>query len=207
MTSSVSGPEIGVLALQGDFLEHAMSVDRAGGVARLVKRPADLAGLRGLIIPGGESTVMSRLMAFTGLDKAVTEAADSGLPIFGTCAGLIVMSDQILDGEAGQTPLRLLACQVRRNAYGSQLNSSHREVVIQAGDYTDVYAGHFIRAPHLVGYSEEVEVLARTRDGSVVGIRDGNRIGITFHPELVLRSPVHDWFVSCIAQESFPARP
>jgi 5'-phosphate synthase pdxT subunit len=176
-----TAPLLGVLALQGAFREHIDALEACGARTSLVRLPADLDGLDGLVIPGGESTTMTMLMERMGLLEAVRRAVGGGLPTLGTCAGLIVLSDRISDGRPDQVVLHALDIGVRRNGYGRQVNSFEADVDVRGLD-GGPFRGVFIRAPVI----EEVgstEVLAE-HGGSAVAVRQGRVLALTFHPEL-----------------------
>ena len=174
-------PLIGVLALQGAFREHVRALEACGALTRLVRLPYDLDGLDGLVIPGGESTTMTMLMARMGLLEAVERVVRTGLPTLGTCAGMIVLSNRITDGRANQVVLGALDIQVRRNGYGRQVDSFEADL-----DVPDLaggpFPGVFIRAP-LVEQIGSAEVLAE-HDGHPVAVRQGSVMALAFHPEL-----------------------
>jgi pyridoxal 5'-phosphate synthase pdxT subunit len=204
-----SGPLIGVLDLQGDVREHLCALADVGSSARLVKRPADLEGLDGLVLPGGESTTLSMLLESTGLFEALAErlAAAPGeagapgepgepgekkLPILGTCAGLVLVARQVLDGRPDQRTFGVLDAVVRRNGYGRQAQSFESQVRFGSGEGPPLPAV-FIRAPLVVSVGEEVEVLA-TLDGVPVLVRQGRVLAASFHPELTPDRRVHRLF-------------
>jgi 5'-phosphate synthase pdxT subunit len=178
---------VGLLALQGDFEKHHQAVARLGRDTISVRRPDELARVGALIIPGGESTTLSRLIDSGGLRAPLLQFAAAGKPILGTCAGLIMLSSG-LAGERhehwhGVQPLGLLDVTVQRNGFGRQVDSFTEELEIvgqNGGPFTAVY----IRAPRIVAVGERAAVLCRRPDGEVVGVRQGNIIGLTFHPEL-----------------------
>ncbi len=172
---------IGVLALQGAFREHVRALEACGARTRLVRFAHDLEGLDGLVIPGGESTTMTMLMERMGLLDAVERSVRSGLPTLGTCAGMIVLSDRVTDGRAGQAVLGALDIGVRRNGYGRQVDSfeAHLEVLGLVGG---PFPGVFIRAP-LVEDVGDAEVLAE-HEGRPVAVRQGRVMALAFHPEL-----------------------
>jgi pyridoxal 5'-phosphate synthase pdxT subunit len=172
---------IGVLALQGAFREHVRALEACGARTRLVRLPADLEGLDGLVIPGGESTTMTMLMERMGLLRPVADAVRGGLPTLGTCAGMIVLARRITDGRADQAPLGALDIGVRRNGYGRQVDSFEADLRVSGLD-DGPFPGVFIRAPVV----EEVggaEVLAE-HDGHPVAVRQGSVMALAFHPEL-----------------------
>ncbi len=206
-----SGPLIGVLDLQGDVREHLVALADVGSSARLVKRPADLVGLDGLVLPGGESTTLSMLLESTGLFEALAERLavglapgdEPGLPILGTCAGLVLVAREVLDGRPDQRTFGVLDAVVRRNGYGRQVQSFESEVRFGSGEGPPLPAV-FIRAPLVVSVGEEVEVLA-TLDGIPVLVRQGPVLGSSFHPELTPDRRVHRLFAQmCCVSEAGP---
>ncbi|HLU38793.1 MAG TPA: pyridoxal 5'-phosphate synthase glutaminase subunit PdxT [Planctomycetota bacterium] len=186
--------EVGILALQGDFAEHAAALQRQGLGTRLVRRPADLAGLSGLVLPGGESTTMLRLLQAQGLEQPLTELlAAQRVPVLATCAGLILLARKVSRPE--QRSFGVLDVDVERNAYGPQIASG---VFPLHGDGVPPgTTGVFIRAPRVVRAGPDVEVLAR-RDGDPVLVRDRAILGACFHPELDADHPVTRSFVAMV---------
>jgi 5'-phosphate synthase pdxT subunit len=168
------------MALQGAFLEHVRSLEAAGARTRLVRLKEDLAGLSGLVIPGGESTTMTMLMDRMGLFEPVCDAVRGGLATLGTCAGMIILAGEISDGMVGQRGFGALDIAVRRNGYGRQLESFEGPVEL-AGD-PEPFPGVFIRAPILDDVGS-AEVIAR-HEGRPVGVRKGRLMALAFHPEL-----------------------
>ena len=192
--ASGSAPLIGVLDLQGDVREHAAALHEVGARSTLVKRPADLDGLDGLILPGGESTTLSMLLESTGLFDAVAAMLDGGdLPVFGTCAGLILLAREVLDGRPDQRQFAALDAVVRRNGYGRQRQSFEADIVLGSGEGPPLPTV-FIRAPFIVSVGEDVEVLAEL-DGVPVLVRHGSVLASSFHPELTGDRRVHRLFV------------
>ncbi|WP_146339618.1 pyridoxal 5'-phosphate synthase glutaminase subunit PdxT [Nesterenkonia sp. NBAIMH1] len=197
-------PTIGVLALQGAVAEHERALKAAGAHTVKVRRAAELQGLDGLIIPGGESTAIARLAAPVGLMPAIRQRHDEGMALFGTCAGLILMADRVLDAEAleGFDRVRGLDVVVRRNAYGSQLDSFETELETQQiPDSQRRLPAVFIRAPIIEDVSgKDVEILAQAELGAggshPVVVRQGNRLAASFHPELTADHRLHDLFVT-----------
>ena len=188
------GPLIGVLDLQGDVREHLAALADVGCSSRLVKRPADLEGLSGLVLPGGESTTLSMLLESTGLFDALAERlgpseSGSGLPLLGTCAGLVLVAREVLDGRSDQRTFSVLDAVVRRNGYGRQVQSFEADVVFGSGEGPPLPAV-FIRAPLVVSVGDDVEVLA-TLDGVPVLVRQGSVLASSFHPELTPDRRVH----------------
>ncbi|MEW2578121.1 pyridoxal 5'-phosphate synthase glutaminase subunit PdxT [Streptomyces syringium] len=189
----MSTPVIGVLALQGDVREHLIALAAADAVARPVRRPEELDGLDGLVIPGGESTTMSKLAVAFGMLEPLRERVKAGLPVYGTCAGMIMVADKLLDGREDQETLGGIEMIVRRNAFGRQ-NESFEAAVEVAGIEGGPVEGVFIRAPWVESVGAQVEVLARY-DGHTVAVRQGNVLATSFHPELTGDHRVHALFV------------
>jgi pyridoxal 5'-phosphate synthase pdxT subunit len=179
---------IGVLALQGAFREHLDTLRAIGVEGVRVREAADLDGVSGLILPGGESTTMRHLIERWGLRQPIMDLADAGTPIFGTCAGMIVLADQIVGGEPPILPL--LDVSVERNAFGRQLESFEAELAVPILGDTPVHAV-FIRAPVIERVGPGVDVLARLEDGRIVAVRQGNVIATAFHPELAGETRFH----------------
>jgi len=192
---SAPAPVIGVLALQGAFREHVRALEACGARTVLVRLPADLDGLDGLVIPGGESTTMSMLMVRMGLLEGVERAISNGLPVLGTCAGMIVLSKRIADGRADQRGLRALDISVRRNGYGRQVDSFEAALQV-AGMDGGPFPGVFIRAP-MVEAVGSAEVLAE-HDGRPVAVRQGRVMALAFHPELSGDLRVHREFLRLV---------
>lgn len=182
---------VGLLALQGDFDRHRQALSRAGRASLPVRRPDELARVGALVIPGGESTTLSRLIDRGGLREPLRQFAAAGRPILGTCAGLIMLSRGLVgeqdDHWHGVQPLGLLDVTVRRNGFGRQVDS-FTEVLQLHGDLRDSSLepsrAVYIRAPRIADVGPDVEVVATRPDGEVVGVRQGNVMGLTFHPEL-----------------------
>jgi 5'-phosphate synthase pdxT subunit len=180
---------VGLLALQGDFDRHRQALEDLGLGALPVRRPDELARVGGLIIPGGESTTLSRLIDRGGLRQPLLEFAAAGKPILGTCAGLIMLGRGLAGerdpGWHGVQPLGLLDVTVQRNGYGRQIDSFTEPLTLAddlAGDAP--CEAVYIRAPRIVDVGPAAEVIARRPDGEPVGVRQGNLVGLTFHPEL-----------------------
>ncbi len=187
------GKTIGVLAMQGAFIEHIAALQRLGVGSREVRLPHDLDGLDGLILPGGESTAIGKLMVQYGVDIAVREAAADGLPIWGTCAGMILLAKDI--GGLRQPLLGLMDIAVERNAFGRQLDSFETLLDIPALDDDAPFPAVFIRAPLVRAVSGETDVLAVLPDGRIVAAREGNLLATSFHPELTHDDRLHRYFV------------
>ncbi|MEO8263179.1 MAG: pyridoxal 5'-phosphate synthase glutaminase subunit PdxT [Pseudolysinimonas sp.] len=176
-------PRVGVLALQGDFREHLMVLGELGADAVPVRRESELDQVSGLVIPGGESSVMDKLSRLFGLAEPLKARIASGMPVYGTCAGLIMLADRVLDGIEGQQSLGGLDIGVRRNAFGNQLDSFETDLSIPELGEPPMHA-IFIRAPVVETVGEQVTVLASLPDGRVVAVEQGNLLGTAFHPEV-----------------------
>jgi 5'-phosphate synthase pdxT subunit len=189
------------MALQGDFREHVRALEEAGARTRLVRLPEDLEGLDGLVIPGGESTTMTMLMDRMGLAGAVRRALADGLPALATCAGMIVLADRITDGLPDQRGLQTLDITVRRNGYGSQLDSFEAELDV-SGLEGGRFPAVFIRAP-VVEEAGSAEVMA-TYEGKPVALRQGSVMALAFHPELSGDLRLHREFLKMVASAPHP---
>jgi 5'-phosphate synthase pdxT subunit len=187
---------IGVLAAQGAFLEHIASLQRLGVEAFPVRLPPDLAQIDGLIIPGGESTSISKLMLDYNLVAEVKNLAKNGLPVLGTCAGMILLAKDITDGNRVE-PLRLMDIKVRRNAFGRQRESFEADLSIPALGEKPFHA-IFIRAPLIEQVNTGVKVLARLDDGTIVAVREGKLLASAFHPELTDDLRFHQYFLDIV---------
>lgn len=195
---------IGVLALQGAFRAHADRLRTLGVDALEVRQPKDLAGLAGLVMPGGESTTMSRLLTTSGLFDELKARLGDGLPVFGTCAGLILLSTEVLDGRDDQRSFGVLDATVRRNGYGRQLDSFETDLDVTGLD--GGFHGVFIRAPRIESVGAAVDVLS-VHAGDPVLVRQGHVLAAAFHPELTDDGRLHASFVELVrstndAQES-----
>jgi 5'-phosphate synthase pdxT subunit len=191
----VAAPRVGVLALQGDFREHLAVLRELGADAVPVRRTDELASVSGLVIPGGESTVMDKLSRSFGLREPLREAIASGLPVYGTCAGLIMLADRVLDAIEGQLTLGGLDVTVRRNAFGSQLDSFETDMDVPALGEPPVHAV-FIRAPVVESVGEKATPLAALGDGRVVAVEQGSLLGTSFHPEVTGEYRFHEYFLA-----------
>lgn len=186
--------QIGVLALQGNFREHLAMLARLGVDGLEVRLPEHLDGLDGLIVPGGESTTIGKLMDLYGLDDAIESFPG---PVFGTCAGMIVLAREAVDGLPDQRLLGLLDIAVRRNGYGRQVFSFEADLDVDGGSLRGV----FIRAPRVERLGDGVEVLARL-DGEPVLVRQGRVLAAAFHPELTADTRVHERFLEMVREEA-----
>ena len=183
---------VGVLALQGDFREHLAALRACEVEGAPVRLATDLEKVDALILPGGESTTMARLME-PALRDAIQRRVAAGMPVFGTCAGMILMARDVQGGRVDQDPLSLMDIGVRRNAYGRQIDSFEAEVESPA--IGGAGPAVFIRAPQLIEHGAEVEELARHAD-QVVAVKQGNRLALAFHPELTPDRRWHQYFLS-----------
>jgi 5'-phosphate synthase pdxT subunit len=187
-------PRIGILALQGAFTEHAHVLHRLGADPVLVKQPGQLDGLAGLIIPGGESGVISRLMGAYGFFPVLGELCGRGFPVYGTCAGLILLASEVENDGSLQT-VGIMHIVVRRNAFGRQLDSFEENLEIPCLG-PEAFPAVFIRAPLIKEVGPEVRSLARLPDGSIVAAEQGGLLVTAFHPELTRDTRVHRYFLS-----------
>jgi len=186
---------IGVLALQGDFAEHIDIFRRLGVAAREVRHPQELADLDGLVIPGGESTTMTRLISEFALVEPLRERAQKGFPVWGTCAGMIVLAQRV--SELDWPTLGALAIAVRRNAFGRQVDSFETDLAVPALGQQPFHAV-FIRAPIVEEVSDGVEVLAKLENGKAVAVRQANALATAFHPELTEDDRFHRYFIDMV---------
>ena len=193
--------KIGVLALQGAFREHLDTLAAIGVEGVRVREPADLEGVSGLILPGGESTTMRQLIERWGLRQPILDLAASGAPIFGTCAGMIILARDIAGDEEPILPL--LDVRVERNAFGRQLDSFEADLPVDILGSTPVHAV-FIRAPVIERTGPDVDVLARLDDGRVVAVRERNVLATAFHPELAGETRFHRLLATMAAEHDDP---
>ncbi|MEO6349231.1 MAG: pyridoxal 5'-phosphate synthase glutaminase subunit PdxT [Candidatus Limnocylindrales bacterium] len=193
--------KIGVLAVQGAFAEHIRVLDEIGVHSVAVRLPRDLEGISGLIIPGGESTAMRKLIDRWGLRQPILDLAAKGAPIFGTCAGMILLSKEITDGDEPVFPL--LDISVKRNAFGRQMESFEAELDVPVLGDKDVRAV-FIRAPLVERVGPDVDVIAQLEDGRVVAVRKGGVIATAFHPELAGETRFHRLVATMAAEFAEP---
>ncbi len=188
---------VGILALQGDFFAHASALDDLSVDVRFIRCPSDLDGIEGLVIPGGESTAMSLLIQSSGLYAPLMGLLNSGLPVLATCAGVIILSGEIVDGRDDQISFGMLDLSIKRNGYGRQLQSFETDIMLSTGGFHAI----FIRAPRILKAGSDVEVLAAIEgvaghDGAdVVMCRQGSILACTFHPELTPDRSIHSMFV------------
>ncbi|KRD52255.1 pyridoxal 5'-phosphate synthase glutaminase subunit PdxT [Microbacterium sp. Root280D1] len=194
-------PRVGVLALQGDVREHAALLAGLGAEVALVRRPEELASVDGLVIPGGESSVIDKLSRTFGMQEPIRDAIAAGLPVYGTCAGLILLADEVLDGIEGQQSFGGLDISVRRNAFGRQTESFEMDLDVPALGEVPVHAT-FIRAPIVEGAGERVEVVASLPDGRIVAVRQGPLVGTSFHPEVDGETRFHELFLAGVRERT-----
>jgi len=187
--------KIGVLAVQGAFIEHEKALARIGAEPVQVRLPQQLEGLHGLIIPGGESTTIGKVARQWGLLEPIRAFGQSGHPLWGTCAGMILMAKQVLDSAPDQPTLGLMDIAVHRNAFGRQVDSFEAALKIPVLGESPFHA-IFIRAPLIERVGEGVDVIARLEDGTVVAARQGNLLVTAFHPELMEDDRFHRYFLS-----------
>ncbi|MEV8568847.1 pyridoxal 5'-phosphate synthase glutaminase subunit PdxT [Streptomyces sp. NPDC051322] len=196
LPSAGEPPVIGVLALQGDVREHLIALATADALARPIRRPEELAEVDGLVLPGGESTTMSKLATLFGLLEPLRARIAAGMPVYGTCAGMIMLADKILDPRSDQETFGGIDMIVRRNAFGRQNESFEAAVAIEEIDGGPV-EGVFIRAPWVESVGAEVRVLAR-HGGHIVAVRQGNAVATSFHPELTGDHRLHRYFADMV---------
>jgi 5'-phosphate synthase pdxT subunit len=191
---------VGVLALQGDVREHLAMLRAAGVETVAVRRPEELDSVDGLVLPGGESTTMSKLARIFDLLEPLRQSAKSGLPMFGTCAGMIMLADRIEDGTAGQETIGGLDVVVRRNAFGRQVDSFEADLAVERLDRP--FHAMFIRAPWVEEVGPEVEVVATVATGPatgrIVAVRQGHLFATSFHPEVTGDARLHEVFVGIV---------
>ncbi len=197
-------PVIGVLALQGDVREHVRALGEAGATARPVRRLAEIEAVDGLVIPGGESTTLWRLAAAFDLLDPVRKLIRGGLPVFGSCAGLIMLADLLEDGVEGQQTFGGIDMTARRNAFGRQVDSFERDVTLrldgeggEGGEGEVTFHAVFIRAPEVARAAPDVCVLGAD-NGRIIAVRQGVLLATAFHPELTPDRRIHEFFVSMV---------
>lgn len=195
--------KIGVLALQGDFIEHIGILEKLGVEAIPARKPEELKDLDGLIVPGGESTTITSLMHSFSLLKPLKELAQAGLPVMGTCAGMVLMAKKVSNFD--MAPLALMDIEVRRNAFGRQVASFETELAMPPlGE--EPFPAVFIRAPLISSTGPEVEILARLDSGTIVAARQGSKLAIAFHPELSNDLRLHRYFLEIVTSHQLAGR-
>lgn len=187
---------VGVLALQGDVREHTRVLTALGADVTLVRRPDDLASVGGLVLPGGESSVIDKLSRAFGMQQPVRDAIAGGMPVYGTCAGMILLADRIANPIDGQESFGGLDVTVQRNAFGGQVESFETEITV-AGFDGPVHAA-FIRAPLVVEVGPAARALATLPGGGVVAVRQGNLVATAFHPEVSGETRFHELFLQLV---------
>ena len=198
----LSLPTVGVLALQGDVAEHLRAVGSAGGRGVPVRRPAELAAVDGLIIPGGESTTIWKLSEVFGLVEPLRGRIAAGMPVFGSCAGMIMLATRLVDRASGQETFGAIDMTVRRNAFGRQVESFESDVTLRGVD-GPAFRAVFIRAPWVEDAGPQVEILAtEPRTGRIVAVRQGRALATAFHPELTQDSRVHAIFTDIVREHT-----
>ena len=190
-----SASRVGVLALQGDFREHLAVLSSLGANAVPIRRPEELSSIDGLVIPGGESSVIDKLSRMFGLAEPLKAAIAGGLPVYGTCAGLIMLADTVLDAITGQQSFGGFDIAVRRNAFGSQVDSFETDVDVAVLGDPPMHAV-FIRAPVVESVGDGVTVLGALDDGRMVAVEQGNLLGTSFHPEMTGDNRFHKYFLT-----------
>jgi 5'-phosphate synthase pdxT subunit len=193
---------VGVLALQGDFREHREMLESMGHAAFEVRKPAQLEGLDALIIPGGESTTIARLIIANGFPEPLRDFCDSGRPVWGTCAGAILLAEEV--DRLDRPGVERMAISVARNAFGRQVDSFEADLAIDGLEGPPFHAV-FIRAPVILAVRGPAEAIARLPDGTVVAARQGNLLATSFHPELTRDTRLHEYFLA-IGQVAEPLR-
>jgi pyridoxal 5'-phosphate synthase pdxT subunit len=197
----VTAPLVGVLALQGDVREHLRMLEAVGARGVAVRRPEELVGVDAVILPGGESTTISMLAATFGLLEPLRERVAAGMPAYGSCAGMILLADRVLDGRPDQEGVGGIDMTVRRNAFGRQVDSFEADLDAAVLGERPLHAV-FIRAPWVERVGDAVQVLARTDHGGaadrIVAVRQGGLLATSFHPELTGDTRVHAYFVDIV---------
>jgi pyridoxal 5'-phosphate synthase pdxT subunit len=196
-----NGPLVGVLALQGDVGEHQRALAECGLRSTLVRRPAELAEVDALVLPGGESTTMSRLLVAFDLMQPLRTRLAEGMPAYGSCAGMILLGREVLDGRPGQQQLAVLDAVVRRNAFGRQVDSFERDIRLDGDEHSEPFHAVFIRAPWVERAGPDVDVLAEDND-RIVAVRQGALLATSFHPELTPDRRIHRLFVEMVKGSS-----
>ncbi|APF33535.1 pyridoxal 5'-phosphate synthase glutaminase subunit PdxT [Microbacterium paludicola] len=197
-------PHVGVLALQGDVREHLRVLEELGAAASLVRRPDDLATIEGLVLPGGESSVIDKLARAFGMQQPIRDAITAGMPVYGTCAGLILLADRVDGAIAGQETFGGLDVTVRRNAFGGQTESFETALAVAGWD-APVRAA-FIRAPLVTELGPGVRPLATLPEGGVVAVEQGRLLATAFHPEVSGERRFHERFLARVREARASAR-
>jgi pyridoxal 5'-phosphate synthase pdxT subunit len=196
--NSSASPVVGVLALQGDVREHVRALEQSGARAVPVRRPEELGSVDGLVIPGGESTTLWRLAASFDMLEPMRKMLSAGLPAFGSCAGMIMLADRLVDGVAGQETFGGIDMTVRRNAFGRQVDSFESDIRL-TGLPGESMRAVFIRAPWVEQAGDGVEILGTDeRAGRIVAVRQGPLLATSFHPELTQDTRIHELFIDIV---------
>jgi 5'-phosphate synthase pdxT subunit len=201
----VGAPLIGVLALQGDVREHVRSLQEAGAASLAVRRVDQIDDLDGLVVPGGESTTMSKLAVLDGFLEPLRSARAGGLPMYGSCAGMIMLADRVEDARPDQQTIGGLDMTVRRNAFGRQVDSFEADITVPTLG-PEPFPAVFIRAPWVESVGPAVEVLATVDrgadEGTIVAVRQGSLLATAFHPELTGDLRIHELFVEMVRKQA-----
>jgi 5'-phosphate synthase pdxT subunit len=198
----LAAPVVGVLALQGDVAEHLRAVESAGGRGVPVRRPEELAAVDGLIIPGGESTTIWKLSEIFDLAGPLRARIAAGMPVFGSCAGMIMLAARLVDPASGQETFGAIDMTVRRNAFGRQVESFESDITLRGVD-GPAFRAVFIRAPWVEEAGPQVEILAtEPRTGRIVAVRQGAALATAFHPELAQDGRVHAIFTDIVREHT-----
>ena len=202
MPGDAARPAIGVLALQGDVAEHLNALEAAGARPVPVRRPAELDDVAGLVIPGGESTTIWKLAVIFDLMEPLRKRLGSGMPAFGSCAGMIMLADRVEDGIEGQETFGGIDMTVRRNAFGRQVDSFESDITLTALGGPE-FRAVFIRAPWVERTGDSVEIIGtESRTGRIVAVRQGPALATAFHPELTPDPRIHKLFVDMVRERS-----
>ena len=200
--SDAARPTIGVLALQGDVAEHLRALTAAGARPVPVRRPAELDDVAGLVIPGGESTTIWKLAVIFDLMEPLRKRLGSGMPAFGSCAGMIMLADRVEDGIEGQETFGGIDMTVRRNAFGRQVDSFESDITL-TGLGGPEFRAVFIRAPWVEQTGDDVEIIGtESHTGRIVAVRQGPALATAFHPELTPDQRIHELFVDMVRERS-----
>ena len=201
-TAPAPGPAVGVLALQGDVAEHLRALTEAGARAVPVRRPEELDAVAGLVIPGGESTTIWKLAVIFDLMEPLRKRLSSGMPAFGSCAGMILLADRVEDAIAGQETLGGIDMTVRRNAFGRQVDSFESDIALR-GVPGPAFRAVFIRAPWVEQTGGGVEIIGtEPRTGRIVAVRQGPALATAFHPELTPDLRLHELFIDMVREST-----
>lgn len=197
LSASGRTPHVGILALQGDVREHAHVLRGLGAEVSLVRRPSELAAVDGLVIPGGESSVIDKLSRSFGMQQPIREAIAAGMPVYGTCAGMIMLADRLTNPIDGQETFGGLDVVVTRNAFGSQVDSFETDLAVDGFEGPSVHAT-FIRAPLVAAVGEKATAIAALPDGGVVAVEQGALLATAFHPEVSGEKRFHERFLELV---------